>query len=219
MSSYGLTAENFIQALPDVLQQDKRMAALASAVADALEQERGELSDVLLYPAIDTMPDELLNILAYDFKIDWWNENWSLDRKRQSLKDSWLVHKRLGTPSAVNLAIQAAFGAGKLEEWFEYGGAPHHFRVVCLSPEMAQTGYRAFLTLLAIVKRASSVLEAVVIHSGHEQRCHSGFCVVKAERKTVDCLIPSAEVVYLVDENGDMLADENNAKYIDDEEE
>ena len=36
MSSYGLTAENFIQALPDVLQQDKRMAALASAVADAL---------------------------------------------------------------------------------------------------------------------------------------------------------------------------------------
>lgn len=219
MSSYGLTAENFLRALPDVLQQDERILALASAVADALEQQPDEIAKVLLYPAIDTMPEALLNILAYDFKIDWWNENWSLDRKRQSLKDSWLIHKRLGTPYAVNLAIQAAFGAGELEEWFDYGGDPHHFRVVGLGPEMAQTGYEAFLKLLVIVKRASSVLDAVVMRSTHEMDLHAGFCAVKTDHKTVNCVAPSTEVVYLVDENEDMLADEDGARYIDDEEE
>lgn len=215
MSNYGLTAENFLKALPEVLRQDENISALAAAVAEALEKELATTELIRLYPAIDQMPGALLDILASDFKVDWWNGNWPLERKRQSLKDSWSVHKRLGTPDAVKLAMQAAFGAGTLKEWFTYDGDPHHFRVTGLSPEMAQTGYESFLKLLDTVKRASSVLEAVVMEGSKEETLRSGFGAANLRRVTIYCETPPLFIKYLVDEDETMLADENNATCIE----
>lgn len=193
------------------------------AVAYAILQEKRRIIDYAnktrTISMIDNLPEDLLDILAIDYNIGWWDENWPVERKRQSLKDSWRIHRLLGTPEAVNMAVQAAFGAGRVEEWFEYSGSPYHFRVVGLSPEMAQSGYSAFLRLLAIVKRLSSHLDAVVMESQHNQLLYSGCGVFRCNRVTIDCGTLPAEVTYLVDENGDILADENNSRYIDDEEE
>lgn len=133
MSNYGLTAENFRRALPDVLQQDERMAALASAVADVLEQEQGEISDVLLYPAIDTMPEAQLDILAVDFKVDWYNFTYPVEAKRNLIKSAWYVHRRLGTTGAVRAAVQTVYPNSDVEEWWQSwyeDGEPYHFRIV-----------------------------------------------------------------------------------------
>jgi phage tail P2-like protein len=83
----------------------------------------------MIYARIGALPEELLDILAYDFKVDWWDANYTLEEKRQTLKDSWNVHRRLGTKAAVERAISAIYKDTKVSEWFEYGGAPYTFKL------------------------------------------------------------------------------------------
>ena len=68
--------------------------------------------------------------IAYDFKVDWWDPDYSLEEKRRTLSDSWRVHKMLGTRAAVEMAIRAVYPNTEVLEWFEYeGGRPYHFKL------------------------------------------------------------------------------------------
>ena len=67
--------------------------------------------------------------MAYDFKVDWWDTDYSLEEKRRTLKNSWRVHKTLGTKAAVEMAVSAIYPNTQVVEWWEYGGEPYHFRL------------------------------------------------------------------------------------------
>ena len=129
MNNHGLTKENLLATLPQALQQDPSVSALADAIADVLAKRPAEIDRLRIYPAIDQLDERLLDILAQDFKVDWWDPDYSLEEKRQTLRDHWRVHKTLGTKAAVVTAISAIYKSATLEEWFQYGGAPYHFRL------------------------------------------------------------------------------------------
>lgn len=129
-SAYGLTAENLLRTLPEVFRNDKRMVALASSIADVLAARPEEIRQLMIYSRIDDLSEELLDILAYDFKVDWWDGDYTLEEKRKTLKDSWRVHRMLGTKAAVETAISAIYPETQVREWFEYGGEPYHFRLL-----------------------------------------------------------------------------------------
>lgn len=130
MSNHGLTKQNLLASLPLVLQQDKSMMALADGIAEILSQRPDEIDHLRIYSAIDRLPEQILDILAYDFKVDWWDGNYSLEEKRRTLKGSWQVHKMLGTKAAVETAISAVYPETQVQEWFQYGGLPYHFRLL-----------------------------------------------------------------------------------------
>ena len=73
--------------------------------------------------------ETVLDILAWDFKVDWWDPEYSIEEKRRTLKGSWRVHKTLGTKAAVEKAIRAIYPGTRVLEWWEYGGEPYHFRL------------------------------------------------------------------------------------------
>lgn len=62
-SAHALTAENLLRALPEVLRNDESMAALAASVAQVLAQRPEEIQRLAIYPRIDELPEELLDIL------------------------------------------------------------------------------------------------------------------------------------------------------------
>ncbi len=126
---HGITPGNLLRSLPLVLQRDENMQALAASIAETLAARPAEIDRLLIYPGLDAQDEGLLNILAHDFKVDWWDGDYSLEEKRRTLKDSWRVHRMLGTRAAVETAISALYPDTKLEEWFEYGGEPYHFRL------------------------------------------------------------------------------------------
>ena len=68
--AHGITKENLLASLPAVLANDDNMAALASAVAEVLAARVGEIERVSIYSQIDRLPNELLDILAHDVKVD-----------------------------------------------------------------------------------------------------------------------------------------------------
>ena len=128
-SNHSLTAENILTSFPIALQDDASAAALGEITARLLARRPEEISQLRIYPMIDQLPERLLDILAYDFKVDWWDADYSLEEKRRTLKDSWRVHKLLGTKAAVEMAISAIYPRTTVLEWWEYGGEPYHFRL------------------------------------------------------------------------------------------
>ncbi len=131
MTEYpGLSEETLLSLFPDALSQDSSFFALAKITAAALAVRLNEIDQTRFLPNIDHLDDTLLDILANDFKVDWWDPNYSLAEKRRTLKDSWRVHRHLGTKAAVETAISAIYPNTKVQEWFQYGGKPFHFKLL-----------------------------------------------------------------------------------------
>lgn len=160
---YPITPENLLRTLPEVLREDETMLALATTIASALGKRREETDAIRIYTRIDQLPEELLDILAYDFKVDWWDGNYTLQEKRNTLKSSWEVHRTLGTKAAVEKALSAIYANTLVQEWFQYGGEPYHFKLLIdvtyqnVDPEK----HRIVLDRVKFYKNLRSVLDDV----------------------------------------------------------
>jgi phage tail P2-like protein len=178
----GITQENLLSTFPDVLRKDESLFALATVAAKALAARPAEIELLRIYPRIDELPEELLDILAYDFKVDWWDANYSLEEKRQTLKDSWGVHRKLGTKAAVERAISAIYKDTKVSEWFDYGGAPNHFKlqIDATYEHVGPVKHQRVLGRVAYYKNLRSVLDNVEYVANPHGSCmgHAGVAAI-----------------------------------------
>ena len=76
---------DFTQIFPTALQHDPKMIALAKSLTAELLTVSGHMEDVLIYSRIDQLPEELVDILAYDMHVDWYSYEDPLAVKRQTL--------------------------------------------------------------------------------------------------------------------------------------
>lgn len=103
-------------------------------VLDVKLQEINAMSElILLYPRIDELPENLIDALAEQFHVDFYEASMSLQQKRTVVKNSIAWHRRKGTPSVVEEMVQTVFESAHVEEWFEYGGEPYFFRVTLIA--------------------------------------------------------------------------------------
>ena len=169
-----MNADNFMLSLPAVLAEDENLNALARSISLTLESRIREIERINIYARIDELPEDLLDILAYDFKVDWWDYSLTLREKRETLKQSWYVHRHMATPSAVTAALSAIYSETECTEWFEYGGEPGHFRVASPNPTINNERLNEFLNLLNKVKRASAKLDGIVITLTGQMSTYAG---------------------------------------------
>lgn len=155
--SHRLSSENFLSSLPEVLRQDSKMEALASSIAGVLDKRMGEIQRLSIYARMDDLPEDLLDILAYDFKIDWYDYNYPVETKRNLLKSCWSVHRRLGTKASVDAALSSVYPGSSTEEWFQYGGQPYHFRVICdITDDSIPANWTDLVNVVRTYKRLSA---------------------------------------------------------------
>ena len=169
---------DFTRALPPALKNDGSMLALAQVIATEL-QENIELAQLaVIYARIDGLPEELLDILAFDLHVDWYDFELPISNKRLILKDSVKIHKRLGTKYAVERAIGGIYPDSTVEEWFEYGGDPYHFKLLIDSTyEYADPEkHKRVLARVASYKNLRSTLDGVeyVAHPQGACTCYAG---------------------------------------------
>ena len=179
------TAEEFLRALPPVLRNDSRMIALGQVVAEELSDRMSEIEKAAIYPRIDELDEALLDILAYDFKVDWYGYDYPLETKRALLKSSFYIHRHLGTKGAVEAAIQSVYPKSIVEEWFDYveGGNPSTFRIVLdASTPAVPVNNTDLLRAVNLYKSLRSHLDGIMFRSTHcfEIRTGCGWCVYTA---------------------------------------
>lgn len=154
---------DFLKLLPLFMQNDSAVKGLANGINVIVPRLDSSIKQLSTWDHIDELGDEELDGLAWELNILWYDKGASLDTKRELVKSSDMVYKRLGTKWAVENVINSYFGEGYITEWFEYSGVPGHFRVYSSNPSLSNERLDEFLSLLEKVKRASAKLDGVFI--------------------------------------------------------
>ncbi len=68
------------------LTHDPKMVTLAKMLAAELLTTSGQLDNVLIYSRFDELPEELVDVLAYDMHVDWYDYSYPLKVKRDLVK-------------------------------------------------------------------------------------------------------------------------------------
>lgn len=167
MNDHGITVENLLNALPPVLTADDDMKALAKSIAGVLVQNDEDIGNISIYPNLDNASEALCDILAKDFDVTWYNYDYDLSQKRSIIKSNFNVHRHLGTAGAVNDLVSAAFKEGAVQEWFDYGGEPYHFKIILKEGSdfvMTDDAISLFARLIENVKNVRSHLDDIEAH-------------------------------------------------------
>ena len=156
---------DFIKLLPQFMRNDTAVQGLASGVSAVIREAVPSILNLSRWDRIDHLPESVLDEMAWEMNLLWYDKSAPIESKRQVVKDGYKVWATLGTKSAVESVIQAYFGDGNIEEWWQYGGEPGHFRVVSGNPAISNERLSEFLSLLEKVKRASAKLDGVFLLS------------------------------------------------------
>lgn len=159
----NLKGSLFTDITPENLASQLEVQAFAYAVGRQVEKLCICADRVRIYAAVDDMPERILDVVAIELRTPAYNENFSIEVKRELVKETIPFYTKLGTPLAVNKMINAVFGGGSMEEWFDYGGDHHHFRAVVNITEMEikPGAIQEFIRIISSVKRLSSWLDEI----------------------------------------------------------
>lgn len=202
---------NITDILPEALSEDPHAQALGYALQMAMQRLIGYCQNISLYAAIDTVPEQILDLLAVEFNTQYYDDTMDVEIKRTLIKSTLAWYTQTGTAAAVRELIESVFGIGEVEEWFEYGGEPYHFRIrtynVSATDEMLQLAEN----LVRSVQNARSHLEEVIVEIMESMTLFIACKAIIEEDVTLYC-DQSTIGIYLADENGEQLVDENNKK-------
>lgn len=159
----NLRGSRFTDIMPENLASQLETQAFAYALGRQVEKLCINADRVRIYAAVDDMPEHILDVLAVELRTPAYHQDFSIEVKRELVKETIPFYTKLGTPAAVNKMIHAVFGGGDMEEWFTYGGDPHHFRAVVNITEMEikPGAIQEFIRIIFSVKRLSSWLDEI----------------------------------------------------------
>lgn len=150
--SNGITQESMLSILPGVLKRDKGMYDLAQLIGWIMGKGSEEAGYPAIFQRIDELDEDLLDILAADCKVDWYDFDADVATKRRQLKSNWKVRLRLGTVSAVKTALRDVWPETTVEEWFDYGGEPGYFRVLLSADTSGAINFSKAVRMIEVFK-------------------------------------------------------------------
>lgn len=157
----------FIEQVPPSLTHDPQVQALALALDTHLQALPAVLHGAVIIPQLATVPERVLDLLAYQFCVENYRQSYPVTTKRALIQQSLLIHRRRGTPAAVQEVVDIIFGPGlTVQEWFQYGGDPYYFRIIGGEGFDTPEQQAALVSAISLVKNARSHFE--VITTGEE---------------------------------------------------
>jgi phage tail P2-like protein len=158
--SKDLQSVSLIDVLPPNLLADKQIYAAARALDDELQKITAATRNALLLPRLDELSEEVIDLLAWQWHVDFYEPSMSIETKRQLVRESIAWHRIKGTKAAVEKMAQTVFKGGVVTEWFEYGGEPYHFRIDVLNaPNMTEENRGRLLAVVNASKNTRSWLD------------------------------------------------------------
>lgn len=154
---------SLLDILPESLKGDAQMRALAEAITPEIQAVSAEMMKCLLLPNLDNLPEEIVDVLAWQYHVDFYEPDLPVEQKRELVRESFRWHQHKGTPWAVEQVVSIIFAGAKVAEWFEYGGLPYHFRVETEQPFRADTDLDRLVRLINATKNCRSWLEDVTV--------------------------------------------------------
>ncbi len=149
------------------MQRDITTQGFCASLQEQIKESAAGTYNILMYQTLSTLKDtefahSLVDELAWQFHCDYYDKSASIEVKKAIVKQAIKVHQKKGTPQAVVDLLQAAFPEDTiLQEWFNYGGKPYHFKI--LTSSLNTVDVDSFLRALNSVKNARSYLDGVFL--------------------------------------------------------
>ena len=159
----SLYESDITKILPEALANDPRTQALGYAINKAMQRFLGYCQNISVYTTIDTLPEEILDLLAVELNTQYYDAALSIRIKRSLIKNTLVWYMYTGTPAAVTELVKAVFGDGEIEEWFEYGGEPYHFKIYTSNINTTDEMLEQVTTLVGNIQNVRSHLEEVIV--------------------------------------------------------
>ena len=149
--------------LPIFMRRDEFDCALADALSKPLQVFARECRKLSTFDALEELSEAELDALADELNVLWYDKSLDLEQKRSLIAQSDLVYMQLGTKAAVANVVQSVFGNATVQEFWEYNGKPHYFRILVADVgTLSNEAEAKLLRLLNIVKRRSQWLDKIV---------------------------------------------------------
>ena len=148
--------------IPRFLTRDRNCYALAKGIEAGLNAlNRIAEAGLACLSDVETMPEWRLDELAWEYAADWYGPQAEIPEKRSQIAGAFAFYNRLGTVYAVKKAVEATFGAGRVEEWYQYNGTPYHFRIFADGSSMSGAGSLKLQRMVQRVQNVRSVLDQI----------------------------------------------------------
>lgn len=176
---------DLLKLMPRFMRSDETTAALCAAIEPELKTFHAAIAQSMPLPFLENAPEWLLDELAWEYNLTWYDTSAPLDVKRKVIQSGEYVKRHLGTVAAVEQTIADYFGDGSVEEWFQYDGEPYMFRVRTTNPEVNDEQAARFRMALNATKNVRSHLESVVIDRRASATLYVGVAYHEGEIQTM----------------------------------
>ncbi len=160
-----LNEVDFPALLSAALRDDHTARCLAETLNPYLKDLTAAADDPQLLPRVDDLEETVLDELACELCIRWYDTLAPLEAKRAVVAQSDLVHRGMGTPSAIERVVSAFLGSMRVEEWWEYDGEPYHFRVRTTDIDIALAKNADIHRVVAQTQNLRSVYDGIRIET------------------------------------------------------
>ena len=174
----NLSNSNITNILPESLSSNPKTKALGYALNKAMQRLVGYCQNIGVYAAIDTAPEQILDLLAVELNTPYYDDSMSVSVKRNLIKNTLVWYTNTGTPASVTEAVAAVFGNGEIEEWFDYGGEPYHFKVHTTTINSTDEMLQQLTDIVSMMQNVRSYLEEVIVEVMQQLLLYNG-CVVE----------------------------------------
>lgn len=150
--------------VPKFILRDKNGYAMAKAIEAGLNKMNAIVQEgVQNLLNVDCMPEWALDEKAWEYNIVY-DYSAPVPTKRDWIKNAFAMYGLYGTPAGIVKYLEPYLDNVSVQEWWEYGAQPYHFRVTAANertPENDAWAHKA----IAQVKNARSVLDLIIYNS------------------------------------------------------
>lgn len=151
---------------PRFLLEDRNGYAHAMAFKVLLEETERIIQNGLdVLQDVDKMPEWRLDQLAWEYNC-LYDYRAAITAKREWIRMARPIYRILGTAAAIRQYLQGYFDNVQVEEWFDYGAEPFHFRVTC-SGDVTSEAQEWAIRAINRAKNVRSTLDGIYIYKEH----------------------------------------------------
>ena len=118
-----------VEGLPPDVAKEPWVQILDAVFRERRKKELEAAERLKIYTDIDRADEAVLDILAVQFRVDWYDTSYPIETKHRIIKTALEVRRYCGTEWAVQKALSSIYPNVKISEWYDYGGRPGYWRM------------------------------------------------------------------------------------------
>lgn len=149
--------------IPAFMREDENFQGFMYALENEMKRIFTSIDLIKLYTNLDGIAEDILDEIAWQFNIPEYEKTFDIETKRALINGCMSIHHKRGTVSAVQEVAAKLFGNAEIEEWFEYGGEPYHFKVTTTNISSSDEMLDLLTRIIKSTQNVRSHLEQVII--------------------------------------------------------